>query len=80
MFMIFSSLLNPTTTGLFRGFFVIYQQNYDTVHFRRLCALHKVCEGHTDIYDESLGIGGVWGIGEGDFLRFHFSHFQISRV
>ena len=40
----------------------------------------QLCGRDTHIYDKSLGIGGVWGLGEGVFLNFHFSIFPFSRV
>jgi hypothetical protein len=49
----------------------------DTILLTQHCppqgALHHT-RFYTHIYDVPLGIVGVWGIGEGDFLRFHFSH------
>ena len=71
------STLNPISIGVFWRVFFIYQRIYVTVHFRWFWTFHKVCEGHTCIYDESLGNGGVWGIGEGVFFEFSFYNFSI---
>jgi hypothetical protein len=44
-----------------------------------MSAFHKVSEGYTHIYDVSLGIGGVWGIGEGVyfFIQKLFKNTQL---
>ena len=65
--------LNPINIGMFWRFLITYQQNYETVHFRWLWALH------VGLWWLRWIPGYWWGVGAsgGGFINFLFFNFSI---